>query len=491
MVLTGGLAVTWVVSLAIRLALPQFLDPAGFGRLVFCESLALLLFAPLTLGIDTYARREVPLDPTLYGRLIRPLAAARSAASVVMAAAGVVVLSLLGRPASVLALFACYAVAQFALNGGLVSAAFLQGGGRATSVTVTQIATKLLWAALAIAGLAIGGGALVIPVALAASEGLRVLWLRRDNRRLFGRPVRADWLLGKVALVACMPLAARQLSIGLSNSLDTALVGGFAGDTEVALYGAATLIAMTALFLAPALSAALLPALSRTRAAHGPAAAVRLGGRIMAVVVAVMAPLTTVLALESDDVIVRLFGADYAAAVPSLRVLSMMFVLTYMATIGSNVLIALGRTWPVSLVSIVTVAINTVANLVLLRPAATWFGPGGPSLVASCAVFGAEAFSAAAMVCLAGRGLVDRTFAVVVAQAIVGCGLLATVHTVVGGRSVGFLAIEAVLALALAAAGARRPIRALRTNGDTLGTQSTCDARTAVDKERIVGNRHS
>ena len=44
--------------------------------------------------------------------------------------------------------------------------------------------------------------------------------------------------------------------------------------------------------------------------------------------------LTTVLALESDDVIGRLFGPDYAAAVPSLRVLSMMFLLTYMATKG-------------------------------------------------------------------------------------------------------------------------------------------------------------
>jgi O-antigen/teichoic acid export membrane protein len=290
-------------------------------------------------------------------------------------------------------------------------------------------------------------------------------------------------------MVACVPLAARQLSIGLSNSLDTALVGLFAGDAEVALYGAATLIAMTALFLAPALSAALLPALSRTHAAHGRAATVQLGGRILAVVVAVMAPLTTILALESDDVIGRLFGPDYAAAVPSLRVLSMMFLLTYMATIGSNVLIALGRTWPVTLVSIVTVAVNTVTNLVLLRPAASWFGPGGPSTVASCAVFGAEAISAVAMLWLAGRGLVDRTFAVVVGQAAAACALLAIVHTVVGARGVWFLALEAALALALAAAGARRPIRALRSNGDTLSTQCAHDAHAAVDKERIVGNR--
>ncbi|MEZ5233742.1 MAG: hypothetical protein R2749_13705 [Acidimicrobiales bacterium] len=34
-----------MASLAIRLLLPNFLDPAAFGRLVFAESLALLLFA--------------------------------------------------------------------------------------------------------------------------------------------------------------------------------------------------------------------------------------------------------------------------------------------------------------------------------------------------------------------------------------------------------------------------------------------------------------
>lgn len=490
LVLTGGLAVTWVVSLAIRLALPQFLDPAGFGQLVFSESLALLLFAPLTLGIDTYARREVPRDPELYARLIRGLALARAAVSVAMAAIGVGVLALLGRSSSVLVLFACYAVAQFALNGGLVAAAFLQGGGRATSVTVTQVVTKLLWAVLAVGGLALGGGAIVIPVALAASEAVRLLWLRRRNRALFGPARPADWAMAKVALVACVPLAARQLSTGLSNSLDTALVGSFAGDREVALYGAATLIAMTALFLAPALSAALLPALSRTHAAYGEAATVQLGARILAVVVAVMSPLTCLLALESDDVILRLFGGDYAAAVPSLRVLSMMFLLTYMATIGSSVLLALGRSWPVTVVSLITVVVNTVTNLALLRPAIGWFGAGGPSLVAACTVFAAEAISAVAMLALLGRAVLNLQLTLVAARALAGCAVLVAVHRLVGLSGVPLLATEAAVAIAVAAAGARRPIRALRSSGDTVSRQTAHDTRAAVDKERIVGTPH-
>lgn len=491
LMLTGGLAVTWVASLAIRLLLPNFLDPAAFGRLVFAESLALLLFAPLTLGIDTYARRELASQPDLYRRLMRPLAVARGAASVIMAATGVVVLGAVGRPSSVVALFACYAAAQFLVNGGLVAAAFLQGGGRAASVTVTQVVTKLLWAVLALGGLTAGVGPMAIPLALAASEAVRLLWLRRSNRALFGRAERTDWGAAKVALVACVPLAARQISIGLSNSLDTALVGGFAGDREVALYGAATLIGMTALFLAPALSAALLPALARTHAAFGEAATVRLGGRIMAVVVAAMLPITALMALEADDIVGRLFGADYAGATASLRLLSLMFVLTYLASIGSSVLLALGRSWPVTLVSLTTVVLNTAANLLLLPWAVDRMGPGGPSAVASATVFGAEAVAAVALLWLVGRQLVDRSLLATVALAAAGGAALLAVHRFSGLDGLPLLALEAAVALATVGLGARRPIRALRSGGDTQRRQAAEDERAAADKEQIVGNRQS
>ncbi len=481
---TGGLAATWVVSLAIRLSLPQFLDAAAFGRLIFCESLALLLFAPLTLGVDTLARREVPRQPDIYSRLIRPVSMVRSGLSMLLGAAGVGVLALLGRPSSVLVLFGCFAVAHFALNGGLINSAFLHGAGRTGAVTITQVVTKFTWAGLAVGGLVLGGGALVVPVALAASEGLRLLWLRRRNIALFGPPQRSDWRAARVALLTCMPFAARQVSTGLSNSLDTTLVGGFAGDEEVALYGAATLIAMTALFLAPALSAALLPALSRTLTKHGPDAACRLGGNVLNVVVAFMAPITTLMALESDDVISRLFGHEYDAAVPSLRVLSLMFLLTYVAGICSTVLICLGRGWPVSMVSLVTVAVNTVMNLLLLGPAVKLLDAGGPSFVASCAVFAAEAVSAVALLLLLGRRIMSPALLWVALWAAVGSGVLVTVHRVIGGDSAGLLLLETVVALAAAALGARWPIRALRSQSNTLSAQGV--PVPTFEKEHVV-----
>ncbi len=483
---TAGLAATWVVSLAIRLSLPQFLDAASFGRLIFCESLALLLFAPLTLGVDTLARREVPVQPTLYQRLIRPVSIVRGGSTLALAAAGAGALALLGRPGSVLVLFVCFALAHFAVNGGLINSAFLHGGGRTTTVTVTQVATKFAWAALALGGLILGGGALAIPVALAASEGLRLWWLRRRNIALFGPAQRTDWRAARVALVTCLPFAARQISVGLSNSLDTTLVGAFAGDEEVALYGVATLIAMTALFLAPALSAALLPALSRTLTARGPDAACRLGANVLNVVVALMAPITTLMALESDDIISGLFGHDYDAAVPSLRVLSLMFLFTYVAGICSTMLICLGRGWPVSLVSLVTVTVNTVANVMVLGPAVRFLESGGPSFVASCAVFAAEVISAVALFALLGSRMISRALLRTVLWAAFGSGCVITLHLVVAGNGIGLVLLEATTALAFAALGARRPIRALRSQSNTLSGHPGSDRAAPLEKEHVV-----
>jgi hypothetical protein len=131
-----------------------------------------------------------------------------------------------------------------------------------------------------------------------------------------------------------------------------------------------------------------------------------------------------------------------------------------------------------------------MVNLALLRPAAHWFGTGGPSAMAASTVFGAEAISAVAMLCLVGRGVVDWRFALVLARAAAGCAALVAVHFVVGGNGVGLLALEGGVALIVVAVGARRPIRALRVDDDTFSTQTAHEARAAVDKERIVGNRY-
>ncbi|MEZ5264497.1 MAG: hypothetical protein R2755_22580 [Acidimicrobiales bacterium] len=233
LMLTGGLAVTWVASLAIRLLLPNFLDPAAFGRLVFAESLALLLFALLTLGIDTYARRELASQPDLYRRLMRPLAVARGAAPVIMAATGVVVLGALGRPSSVVALFACYAAAQFLVNGGLVAAAFLQGGGRAASVTVTQVVTKLLWAVLALGGLTAGVGPMAIPLPWRPARRCACCGcVAATGRCSGGRSAPTGGGQGGVGgLRAARRPPDQHRAVQLVGHR---LVGGFAGDREVA-----------------------------------------------------------------------------------------------------------------------------------------------------------------------------------------------------------------------------------------------------------------
>ncbi|MEZ5264498.1 MAG: hypothetical protein R2755_22585 [Acidimicrobiales bacterium] len=184
-------------------------------------------------------------------------------------------------------------------------------------------------------------------------------------------------------------------------------------------------------------------------------------------------------------------GADYAGATASLRLLSLMFVLTYLASIGSSVLLALGRSWPVTLVSLTTVVLNTAANLLPLPWAVDRMGPGGPKRSGLGHGVRRRGGGCGGAV-VAGRSAVGRSFAAG-HRGPGGGGRRGPAGRapVSGLDGLPLLALEAALALATVGLGARRPIRALRSGGDTQRRQAAEDERAAADKEQIVGNRQS
>jgi hypothetical protein len=134
----------------------------------------------------------------------------------------------------------------------------------------------------------------------------------------------------------------------------------------------------------------------------------------------------------------------------------------------------------------VTVAVNTGANLLLLGPAVRLLDAGGPSFVASCAVFAGEVISAVALLALLGGRMMTRSLCSVSVWAALGSGGLITLHQIVGGNGGGLLLLEAMAALAVAALGARRPIRALRSQSNTLSGQSGSGPAVPMKKEHVV-----
>src|SRR5262245_10859194 len=62
--LGGSLIFTWGIALAIRLLLPRYLGPTRFGTLNFAEGFTAAFFITLSLGLDSYVRKEVAVRPS-------------------------------------------------------------------------------------------------------------------------------------------------------------------------------------------------------------------------------------------------------------------------------------------------------------------------------------------------------------------------------------------------------------------------------------------
>src|ERR1041385_8177257 len=61
--LGGSLVLTWSVALIVKLQLPAHLGPIRQGRYGFAEGFAGMWFSAVSLGIETYVFKEVPVRP--------------------------------------------------------------------------------------------------------------------------------------------------------------------------------------------------------------------------------------------------------------------------------------------------------------------------------------------------------------------------------------------------------------------------------------------
>jgi len=58
-----GLLFTWSIALGIRVILPRHLGPSLFGTLQFADAFASTFFVLVSLGMETYIRKEVAVRP--------------------------------------------------------------------------------------------------------------------------------------------------------------------------------------------------------------------------------------------------------------------------------------------------------------------------------------------------------------------------------------------------------------------------------------------
>ncbi|MFO0756285.1 MAG: flippase [Byssovorax sp.] len=434
LLLGSSLIATWSVALIVRLFLPRYLGPEKFGILSFAETFAITCFIVLGMGIDLYIQKEIPVRPRHASEFFGGVVVARLLLSLGVFAFMAAVMRLSHRPAAVQRVVFVFGAAQvlIALNNSL--AALLHASRKVGGLSLVNIGTKLTWAAGV--GLAVAA-ALDIPglaAAFLAAEVLRAALLAGLVKRHLGLTLRLDWTAVRMVLVATLPFYLNQIANTVYGKVDVSMLSVLAGDVEVGFYGAAANLASLSLLVSPLVSWVLLPLFSRAAARSRDEMYALLRRAIHAVLMLVL-PVSLFTGLGADVWIPGLFGASFAPALPSLRILSPIFVFTYLAMLCAMCLLLLDRAWRVTTISLAALAGNPLLNLLLIPIGMRLWGPGGAGAAAATSLLVTESSVALALTLSVGRDAFDRRSAGALLRAAASCAAVIALDLAL--RSIG------------------------------------------------------
>lgn len=446
--LGGSLVFTMSIALGIRVVLPRYLGPSRFGLITFADAFAATFFIVLNLGGEAYIRKEVATRPSHASDFFGGTVVLRVAMTGLLFAAMAIVLRAADRPSDVQWLVFLYGVAQFFVTANATLSAILHAKGRVGAMSVLAVATKIVWAAGVIAAMVTDAGLWMYAASYLASESIETVVLYRLAQKHIGLTFRVDIPATRKVLVASLPYYLNLFAMTAYGKLDMSLLEFKGNSKEVGWYGAAQAVAWLTLLVTPLIGWVLMPMLARA-AARSREELFEQVRRSMELILTVAIPTSLVINLGSDIWIHVVFGAAFAPAAPTLRVLATMFVLTYVAIVYATLLIMLERAWTLTFITLGGLVVNVTLNLALIRFSMATFGPGGGGTGCALAMLGTEIFVTSCILFAVGRGAFDRRNVVVVAKSLAAYGVVVVVHRALPPLGLLRLAMDVALYLAI------------------------------------------
>ena len=422
--LGGSMVLTWGIALAVRLLMPRFMGPDAWGPINYADAFTTTFFVAISLGIDTYVRKEVSVRPEHASDFLGGLTSLRVVLSLLLFVAMELVMAATDRPPETRVLVRVYGLGNVFQTTNLTFAALLHAKGTVDELSLLNIASKIVWGLGTLLTLALGWPLAGIPGAYLASEMLKTavgVWLLHRHLQVRWH---FDGLAVKAAIIASLPMFLNGAAHSIYNKLDVSILAVVAGDKEVAWYGASSLLAGLTLMVAPMIGWVMLPLFARARA-RSEAEYTQVMRRSLELVLAVAFPTSLLVALGADLWVRLMYGPAYAPAAASLRVLSPLFVLTYVAMISANSLILTGRAWAQALISVAGLVVNPLLDWAFIPRGVAWFGLGGAGIGAGLAQLGTEIVVTTVMMAYVGTRAFDRRTVVMIAKTVAVCGVVA------------------------------------------------------------------
>lgn len=431
-VLGGSLLLTWSVALLVRLFLPRRLGPDLFGAYNFADGVALTAFAFLSLGLETYIQKEIAVRPEHASEFFGGITLVRSMIAGLAFGAIALVLGLKGSTSDVWASAMVFGLGQALFQTGTSLSSMLQASRRVGGLAVVNVLSKVLWGAGTAVALFAHASLPWLAAQMALSEAVRVVLLFRLARQHIALELRLDRKGTMKALKESLPFYANAIALIIYAKIDVSIMAFLASEHEIGLYGAAANFSSLAMLIAPLIGWVLMPLFSRA-GARSEEELRELLRRSLGGVLSLAVPISLFMGLGAELWVKIAFRSAYAASAPALAILSPIFILTYLAMLQATYLSLRGRGWTVTVVSLIGMCVNPIANLLLVPPCMRAYGEGGAGIGASIAMIVTEAVTVGAFYVRVGRIAFDaknlRTIGLSILAALVAVAVDRAVRT--------------------------------------------------------------
>ncbi|MGQ0504853.1 MAG: flippase [Myxococcaceae bacterium] len=422
MLLGGSLLATYGVSLGIRILLPRFMGPDLIGRYNFADSFAAQFLILVSLGVDTYVHREIPVAPRHADDFYGGITLVRFIGFFVLLLVMAGILIGTHRTPEVQLLVFGFAIFHFlfTINGTL--AALLHATTNVGGLSALNVWTKVLWAGGTLVAVYFGGNLVYVVAAQVISEAVKTVGHWRLVQRELRVKWRVDWVAVTTVIKSSLPMYLNGLALAVYGRLGVTILDALSTDAEVGYFGQAYGLAMLTLMGTPLIFWVLLPLFSRAARRSDE----ELNGHVrrsLELILAFAFPASLFMGLGAE-LWIQVFGKAFLPSVGSLQLLSPVFILTYVAVLAAAVLQQLRHAWTVTLVSLSSIVASPLLNLVLI-PAFTRFtdnAPGGPATGAAAALLSTETVIAGLMLFFIGRRAFDARNIAVIVKSVLICG---------------------------------------------------------------------
>ncbi|SMF13145.1 oligosaccharide flippase family protein [Pseudobacteriovorax antillogorgiicola] len=420
-----SLGLTMCLGALVRALLPRILGVEGVGVLYFAESIAGIIFTLTPLGVHAYINRTIPQDP---GKIVTIFP---SLSFMTFLTGGLLWLGLFSYGTWQGLEDKFLIVVVFGLFEWLrqhtqevVKPMFL-AADYVNFVSRLDVFAKVVQALLVCVGVWLFPDVLwaagfflfsqIITLTILLVRALQLGWLRLSF----------DWQVCKAAAIFGLPFLLNQALVSLYGQIDIAVLEILSDETEIGWYGSAQRLKGLFLMGVPLLYSAVIPMLSKSRAA-GENAYFEFFYLVYRVLMLVSWLMAMAMILLGQEFVELLYGAEFEPATIHVQLLAPVLLFTYINVfLSANLgLISDGR--KLTLITFVSLMANTGLNFLLIPYFLGEFGEGGAGIGATLTTIIAELMVFLAMLRITPIQIMSRNVSIITAFSLMTIVLVST-----------------------------------------------------------------